>query len=81
MSFYRFASRLLCKWVFAPRWHPRTDATPKGAKLWASDGVQVWEIWGDGEPISEYATKVHYWAAKHMPDPPAPRRRVSCGRA
>jgi hypothetical protein len=65
--------RLLRKWAFAPKWHPRTDSTPKGAKLWASDGERVWEIWGDGKPIGAAATKVHCWAVKHMPDPPPPK--------
>lgn len=49
-------------------------ATPQGARLWASDGKEVWEIWGSGKPIGEAAVRVHYWAVKHMPDPPAPRR-------
>lgn len=62
----------LRRFAFSPQWHPKTDPTPKGVKLWASDGKRVWEIWGSGEPIGEYATKVHYWAVKHMPDPPAP---------
>ncbi len=66
---------LLRKWAFAPWWHPRTDATPKGVRLWASDGKEVWEIWGSGKPIGEAAVRVHYWAVKHMPDPPAPCRR------
>jgi len=52
-------------------WKSRDEPTPDGQRIWASDGEgQVWEIWGRGKPIGESATRVKFWAAKTVPDPP-----------
>ena len=75
-GFFAELRRLARRWVFSPRWHPRTDPAPDGVRLWATDGKEVWEIWGDGRPISPYATRVLYWAVKHIPDPPPPAGRL-----
>jgi hypothetical protein len=68
-AFRRFLQWLLWGPV---RWHSRNMPTPKGQRLYATDGQEVWEIWGDGEPIGRYAIRVHFWARRREPMPPPP---------
>lgn len=74
--------RLLRGWVLKVEWYDRSKPTPAEEKIWASDGVDVWEIWGTGKPIEEGAVKVKYWARRFAPDPPPPSKsRVRLGHA
>ena len=50
-------------------WHTRDEVPPKG-KIWASDGLSVWLVWSDGEPIGEHATSVKFWSNAYIPAPP-----------
>ena len=51
-------------------WFGRDCPTPEGSQVWASDGVGVWLIHGDGKPIPDYATRVLYWTPALIPLPP-----------
>lgn len=51
-------------------WHDRSEPTPKGVVIWATDGVRVWTIWGAGEPIPGSATAVRMWTRAFIPSPP-----------
>ncbi len=60
--------------IINPTWHPRSETPPylgPKAKLWASDGEDVWAIWATTK-FSNHAVKVKWWAIHSWPDPPAP---------
>lgn len=50
-------------------WHDRSETPPAG-QIWASDGIGVWLIRSDGEPISAGATAVKWWTTAYIPAPP-----------
>jgi hypothetical protein len=50
-------------------WHDRSETPPRG-QIWATDGIRVWLIWSDGEPISLGATLVKQWTTAYIPMPP-----------
>ena len=50
-------------------WYDRSKVPPKGF-IWASNGVSVWLIQGDGEPIPDTATAVKFWTDAYIPAPP-----------
>jgi hypothetical protein len=68
--------RRLIRWLlWGPvDWRPPSEATPHGKRLYATDGTEVWEIWGSGEPINTGAIRVKAWAVRREPMPPAPRK-------
>ena len=53
-------------------WRQPTDPTPFNKDIWATDGVTVWVMRGDGRPISRLASSVKAWAmiSEFMPPPP-----------
>lgn len=50
-------------------WQDR-DKTPPAGKIWASDGIGVWLINSEGEPIAKEATAVKFWSIAFIPGPP-----------
>lgn len=51
-------------------WCGRDVVPPKG-QIWSSDGVRVWLIWSDGNPISKHATAVKFWTEAYIPAAPS----------
>lgn len=55
--------------ILPAEWHDR-NVTPPTGQIWASDGIRVWLILSDGEPINPGATAVKYWTTAYIPAPP-----------
>jgi len=56
-------------------WHNRSETPPEG-QIWASDGIRVWLIWSDGDPISPGATLVKHWTTAYIPAPPNSKKEI-----
>jgi hypothetical protein len=58
--------------ILPAEWHDRSETPPVGV-IWASDGLRVWLIRSDGEPISKGAVAVKFWTTAYIPAPPSPK--------
>ena len=73
----RLVRRLMQWLIWGPvKWHDPTVPTPDRQRLYATDGKDVWEIWGNGEPISPGAIRVKKWAIRREPMPFPPNTAI-----